>query len=178
MRTTIWAAAAVTVGVLGLDGCGSGSGSGSDSTAAQATTTSESASPASDAVLSTADSSLGQIVVDGKGHTAYVFDEDTPDAGTSSCSGQCLQLWPAVTADSENPAVDGVDGEVGTITRDDGRLQVTLDGMPLYTYAPDAQAGDVTGQGVGGVWWVVAPDGARITSKASTASPTTVTPTY
>ena len=45
---------------------------------------------------------------------------------------------------SASPTVDGVTGQVGTITRDDGSKQVTLDGLPLYLYAGDAKAGDTT----------------------------------
>jgi predicted lipoprotein with Yx(FWY)xxD motif len=167
MRTTIWAAA-VAVGVLGLAGCGSGDGGSGGSGSAAGSGTS---SAATNAVLATSDSPLGTIVVDGSGNTVYVFDKDTADSGTSSCSGDCLAKWPAVTADSADPAVDGVDGKVGTITRDDGSRQVTLDGLPLYTYAADSHAGDVTGQGVGDVWWVVGPDGSKITAAASSESP-------
>ena len=165
MRTTIWAAA-VAVGVLGLAGCGSdssgssaGSGGGSSSS-----------SSSENAVLSTADSSLGTIVVDADGMTVYVFDKDTAGSGTSACSGDCLAKWPAVTTDSDSPEVDGVTGDVGTITRDDGSKQVTLAGMPLYLYAADSQAGDVTGQAVGGIWWVVGADGTEITQTAASSS--------
>ena len=61
-------------------------------------------------------------------------------------------------------------GQIGTITRDDGTKQVTLAGMPLYLFAGDSHAGDVTGQGVGGVWWAVAPDGAKVTGSAAASS--------
>jgi predicted lipoprotein with Yx(FWY)xxD motif len=178
MRTTIWAAV-VAVGVFGLAACGSDSndsssaGSASSNSSASSGSASESPSAAGDAVLATADSPLGQIVVDGQGRTVYVFDKDTAGSGASACSGGCLQAWPAVTTESADPAVDGVDGDVGTITRDDGTKQVTLDGLPLYLYAADAQAGDVTGQGVGGIWWVVAPDGTKISGTASSAPSST-----
>jgi len=57
--------------------------------------------------------------------------------------------------------VSGVTGTVGTITGVDGKLQVTVDGRPIYTYAADRKAGDVTGQDVGGVWYAVNPDGSE-----------------
>jgi predicted lipoprotein with Yx(FWY)xxD motif len=158
----MWAAG-VAAGVLSLTACGS---SGEDSGTA---TTSGPA--ASNAVLATGESDLGEIVVDGEGLTVYVFDRDTAGSGESACAGQCLDNWPPVTADSADPAVDGVSGEVGTIERDDGTLQVTLDGLPLYLYAGDAAAGDVTGQGVQQIWWVVAPDGAKITGAPAPAGP-------
>ena len=59
----------------------------------------------------------------------------------------------------------------GTITWDDGTMQVTLGGMPLYTFSGDSDAGDVTGQGVQDVWWAVAPDGTKVTGTASEPAP-------
>jgi predicted lipoprotein with Yx(FWY)xxD motif len=74
-----------------------------------------------------------------------------------------------VSAEADDPAVEGVSGDVATIERDDGTRQVTLDGLPLYTYVGDADPGDVTGQGVQEVWWVVSPDGAKVTGAAPSA---------
>jgi predicted lipoprotein with Yx(FWY)xxD motif len=164
MRATSILSAALAVGAVVLTGCGSsyngnaGAGDGGSSASA------------ANAALATADSSLGEIVVDGKGMTVYVFDKDAKGSGQSACSGDCVTKWPAVVAESDSPAVDGVTGEVGTITRDDGTKQVTLGGMPLYLSSGDAKAGDVTGQGVGGVWWVVRADGAKVTA-APTSEP-------
>ena len=83
--------------------------------------------------------------------------------GEGACADDCLATWPAVEAGSGDPAVEGVSGEVGTITGDDGTVQVTVEGMPLYTYAADSDPGDVTGQGVGGIWWVVSAAGEKVT---------------
>jgi predicted lipoprotein with Yx(FWY)xxD motif len=44
----------------------------------------------------------------------------------------------------------------------DGRKIVTYKGMPLYYWAADAKPGDATGQNVGEVWFVVAPDGTPV----------------
>ena len=164
MRATSILSTVLAVGAVVLTGCGSsyngnaGAGDGGSSASA------------ANAALATADSSLGEIVVDGKGMTVYVFDKDAKGSGQSACSGDCGTKWPAVVAESDSPAVDGVTGEVGTITRDDGTKQVTLGGMPLYLFSGDAKAGDVTGQGVGGVWWVVSADGAKVTA-APTSEP-------
>jgi hypothetical protein len=51
-------------------------------------------------------------------------------------------------------AGSGVTGTLGTFARADGSLQVTYGGRALYYFASDKQAGDTTGQGVGGVWFV------------------------
>ena len=152
-KASIRVAACVLAG-LAVAGCGGSDGAGSR--------TGSSDGGSGPAVLSTADSDLGTVVVDGSGRTVYVFDKDTAGSGESACSGDCLEKWPAVTADSGSPEVDGVTGDVAAITRDDGTAHLTLDGRPLYTYAGDGDPGDVNGQGVGGVWWVVAPDGAAI----------------
>lgn len=120
------------------------------------------AAPATAAALGTASTSLGTIVVDGAGMTAYYFDKDTAGSGTSACTGDCAALWPAITTATATPQVDGVTAEVGTIPTGDGAMQLTLDGRPVYTYAADAAPGDTTGQGVGGIWYVVAPDGSEI----------------
>ncbi len=113
--------------------------------------------------MSTASTSLGTIVVDGSGMTLYVFDKDAAHSGTSTCVGNCAATWPAVTTTS-TPTATGVTGKLGTIPRPDGTTQVTLDGLPLYRYAADSAAGDVNGQGVGGIWWVVGANGVKITT--------------
>lgn len=126
------------------------------------TPTSGSESGAGSGTLMTAESDLGQIVVDADGKTLYMFDNDTQGSGESSCAGDCLAKWPPLTVEGDAPAVQGVTGEVGTITTADGSTQVTLNGWPLYYFAGDAAAGDVNGQGVGGIWWVLSPAGERM----------------
>ena len=164
MNSKIWLKAWSTVGalalsVLALTGCSQGEAT---SAADTSNSPSEVAEPAADATLATADSDLGKIVVDSAGMTLYVFDKDVADSGESTCEGECLVKWPAVVAESDTPAVEGVSGTVGVITRTDGTKQVTLNGLPLYYWAGDAAVGDTTGQAVGGVWWVVAPNGDKI----------------
>lgn len=171
-RMTSALAAAVFVVALGLAGCSSTSGGGGGSSEAPPSDSGYGApsepaetTPAADGALSlmTADSSLGQIVVDGDGMTVYMFDSDTQGSGKSTCEGQCAQNWPAVTTEGDAaPQLDGVTGEVGTITGVDGATQVTLNGWPLYYFAGDAAPGDVKGQGVKDVWWVLSPAGERM----------------
>ncbi len=77
---------------------------------------------------------------------------------TSDSSGGCLTAWPPLLTSGDPRADDGVTAsKLGTITRDDGSLQVTYNDLPLYYYITDVQPGDTTGQAVGGVWYVVAP---------------------
>jgi predicted lipoprotein with Yx(FWY)xxD motif len=109
---------------------------------------------------------LGKIVVDGNRRTVYVFDKDT--SGKSNCEGDCLAKWPVVEAGDSAPQLDGIDAAlVGTVTRSDGSKQLSIGGLPIYLFAQDTKAGEAKGQGVGGVWWVVGPDGKKITTQPS-----------
>ena len=147
----------------GGSGGGGAYGGGDSSSSAKSTPEKSTAAGASTgADLSTADSSLGTIVVDGKGMTAYYFTKDTKDSGVSACSGDCATAWPAIETTSDTPTVDGVTGTVGTIPAADGGKQITIDGMPIYTFAKDMAPGDVNGQDANGVWYVIAPDGTMI----------------
>ncbi|WP_155850042.1 COG4315 family predicted lipoprotein, partial [Arthrobacter sp. H41] len=112
--------------------------------------------------LGVAESEFGEIVVDAEGRTVYYFTRDEADSGVSACTGDCLVAWPPVISESETPEVDGVTGELGTIQTPEGQLHMTINGMPIYYFDKDLAAGDVNGQGVGEVWYVVAPDGTMI----------------
>jgi len=119
------------------------------------------------AALKAADSALGPIVVDQAGRTAYYFTKDTANSGKSVCAGPCLQAWPPITTTSGTPSVEGITAKVGTIPLTDGTKQITINGMPIYLFAKDKGPGDLKGQGVGRVWYVIAPDGEMVTKAAS-----------
>ena len=90
----------------------------------------------------------GTVLVAGSnGMTVYTFTKDVKDSGKSACSGGCLTTWPALTvAAGATPAAGtGVTGKLGTITRDDGTLQVTYNGLPLYFFKNDKAPGDANG---------------------------------
>ena len=98
---------------------------------------------------------LGSFLTDTKGMTLYYFKKDAP--GKSACYGDCVVKWPLYYRDNIAPK-DGLKAEdFGSITRDDGQMQTTYKGMPLYYFFKDAKAGDTAGQGVNNVWYVVAP---------------------
>ena len=112
--------------------------------------------------------SLGPMLVDDKGMTLYLFEKDTPN--TSNCYDKCATNWPPLLTTGSPVAGDGVDAsKLGVTQRTDGTSQVTYNGWPLYYYAKDAAAGDTTGQGVGDVWFVIAPDGSEV--KGAQAAP-------
>jgi len=80
----------------------------------------------------------------------------------SNCNADCLANWPPVEASGSPTAGDGVTAELGTIDRDDGTTQLTVNGFPAYFFAGDQAAGDTNGQGVSDVWWVFGADGEPI----------------
>jgi predicted lipoprotein with Yx(FWY)xxD motif len=98
---------------------------------------------------------LGKYLADEKGMTLYIFTKDSP--GMSACSGPCVEKWPLLQAEKiEAPAGTKVE-DFAAITRSDGQRQVTYKNLPLYYFFKDEKAGDVAGQGVGGVWFIAQP---------------------
>lgn len=108
---------------------------------------------------------LGEVLVDAEGKTLYMFENDKD--GKSACYEDCEKAWPPLLTEGEPEAGDGTAQDLlGTTERTDGGEQVTYNGMPLYYFAKDAKAGDVKGQGVKDVWYVVDGDGEIVTDKA------------
>jgi predicted lipoprotein with Yx(FWY)xxD motif len=108
-------------------------------------------------------SDLGSFLVDDKGMSLYLYTKDTPD--TSNCYDKCATAWPPLLTTGNPVAGTGVDtSKLGTTTRTDGTVQVTYNGWPLYYYAKDKAPGDVVGQKVGGVWFVVSAAGDKVTT--------------
>ena len=111
--------------------------------------------------LAVADSPLGKILVDGSGMTLYVLTRDGPNQST--CKDACALIWPPLPLAAEGKSGPGIDSPLlGSTTRTDGALQMSYSGRPLYHFASDSKAGDVNGQGFGGVWFVVSPAGEPI----------------
>ena len=126
--------------------------------ASEAPAASESASAAAGAEIKLADSSLGQIIVDGAGKTLYMFTPD--EGGTPTCYDDCATAWPPlVAADAASvTAGTGLDAsKITVVDRTDGTKQVKYGEYPLYYFANDAAAGDVNGQGLNDVWFVAEP---------------------
>jgi predicted lipoprotein with Yx(FWY)xxD motif len=119
---------------------------------------------ASAATIAVASNSLGQILVDGKGMTVYLFVADHSTAST--CYTSCAQVWPPVLTNGAPVAGTGATASLlGTTKRTDGKTEVTYNGHPLYYFVTDKKPGDTTGQGVtsfGEIWYVMSPAGAAI----------------
>ncbi|MEW6035629.1 MAG: hypothetical protein AB1529_03380 [Candidatus Micrarchaeota archaeon] len=105
--------------------------------------------------VKTANSSLGEILVDDRGYSLYLFTADS--VNKSTCYGTCAANWPPLLVTDTIAIPSGLPGEMGAILRTDNTTQVTYNGVPLYYYAADTEPGDVKGEGVGGKWFVVKP---------------------
>jgi predicted lipoprotein with Yx(FWY)xxD motif len=135
------------------------SGGGRYGTPSSAPSEAPAASAAAGAVtVELVSSPLGEILADGAGRTLYVFTADS--AGTSTCYEGCAPTWPPLTSDAAPALGTGLDASAfGTSSRTDGSSQVTFHGMPLYYFAGDTAAGQTSGEGFGGKWYVVDKDG-------------------
>jgi len=100
----------------------------------------------------TSTTSKGLTLTDAKGMSLYTFDKDS--AGKSACNGPCATNWPVLKAEASDQASDNYT----IITRDDGGKQWAYKGKPLYTFAKDQKAGDITGDGfLNGAWHLLQP---------------------
>jgi predicted lipoprotein with Yx(FWY)xxD motif len=133
---------------------GAGATTGPTATGAGATT--------GQATVQLGDTTLGKVLVGANGKTLYGFVPDVA-AGKPSCNDACATTWPALTVTGDFSVGAGLDkSKFKTVARTDGSTQLQIGDHPLYYYAPDANAGDTGGQGIGGIWFVVGADGQLI----------------
>jgi predicted lipoprotein with Yx(FWY)xxD motif len=130
------------------------------------------------ATISLRTTNLGRILVNSRGRTLYLFAKDRN--GKSSCSGQCATYWPPLLARGKSTAGPGVKRSlIHTTRRSDGRLQLTYNRHPLYTFSLDKSAGQTNGQRMsafGARWYAVSSAG-RAVLRAPTSPPTPTTTT-
>jgi predicted lipoprotein with Yx(FWY)xxD motif len=120
-------------------------------------------------VVSTATTSLGRVLVDPHGHTLYLFGKDRN--GKSACSGACAAAWPPLIATAKPRAGTGAAASrLGTTRRADGRLQVTYNHHPVYTFVKDTRKGQTNGEGLtafGGTWDALSAAGAKVEKRGA-----------
>ncbi|MEU5597982.1 SCO0930 family lipoprotein [Streptomyces sp. NPDC020298] len=159
----VGAGTSTTAGTTSGTGTGAGNGYGADG---QQSSASPAAVEPAGKLTVASNPDLGKVLTDGAGLTLYRFDKDTANPPKSNCEGDCATTWPPVPAD-DAAAGAGIDKSLlGEVTRPDGTKQLTIGGWPAYRYAKDVNAGDVNGQGVGGKWFALAPDGKKATLSA------------
>ena len=104
---------------------------------------------------------LGAVLTNNAGLTLYRFDGDTAQPPASNCDGGCAESWPPVYVEGDQPRVKGVDPKLlGTVTRKDGKKQLTVANWPQYTFKNDAKPGEAKGVTVP-KWFATATDGKK-----------------
>ncbi|MDT7553006.1 MAG: hypothetical protein QOI16_1542 [Pseudonocardiales bacterium] len=113
--------------------------------------------------ISTTITSLGTVLTSG-GFTLYRNSKDSAKPSKSSCLGKCTATWPPVVT-AKPMGTNVIDPSMmGSLKRPDGTEQLTINGWPIYRYAKDIGPGNVTGQGVDGVWTAIGIDGGPMRS--------------
>ncbi|MCH7320450.1 hypothetical protein LZ480_01005 [Solibacillus sp. MA9] len=140
-----------------LAGCSAGTNNEDQNTKEQANETAKvenNKDEAKSALKMMENETVGQYLADANGMALYYFTKDEPNK--TNCSGDCLKNWPSFFAENVEVPEGFNKEDFGTITREDtGEKQTTYKGYPLYYFANDTASGDVKGQGVKGVWFIV-----------------------
>jgi predicted lipoprotein with Yx(FWY)xxD motif len=88
-------------------------------------------------VIKLRDARFGPILAT-RGHKAlYYWNVEKRDFRVH-CTGACARAWPPLIVRSRSAVprrIAGIRGTFGVIRRPDGRLQVTHNRLPIYTYA-------------------------------------------
>jgi predicted lipoprotein with Yx(FWY)xxD motif len=112
---------------------------------------------------------LGQVLVNAKGLTLYMFVPDKQSKVT--CVKKCAEAWPPLFLPKGAKAVAAGQAKsslLGSDTDPAGGHVITYAGWPLYTYVADTSPGADTGQALklnGGLWYALSPSGKVIKTK-------------
>ena len=114
----------------------------------------------------------GPILVDSACRTLYAFTQDVD--GEPTCVDDCAVNWPPllVTDAAVPPLADELDPTLFVIVEHPDGSMLKVGDWPLYYFAADTAPGQTNGQGVGGVWWLVAPDGTLLEEATEGSEPT------
>lgn len=105
---------------------------------------------------------IGQYLVNASGWSLYMYTPDVQYSNKSTCYGGCAVAWPPFYT-ANVTAQPGVNAAwVTNVNRVDGTKELAYNGLPLYYWQGDKAPGQITGQGVGGVWYLVSPAGTII----------------
>jgi len=158
-KTLLGSVAALPLVALAVAGCGSAS-----SSVAPPTTKDGRA-----ATIGVANESLGDVLVNTRGRTLYLFQKDS--GTTSECNGACAANWPPLRANGSATIGGGAKAALLASTmRSDGSRQITYNSHPLYTFVKDTKAGETNGEGLtafGGTWYAISPAGNQVVAQPS-----------
>jgi predicted lipoprotein with Yx(FWY)xxD motif len=109
------------------------------------------------------------ILTDAQGKTLYYFAPDT--ATKTACTGVCAQKWPPLlfTGSGSPTAANSLSGTLSVLKNANG-TQVEYSGYLLYTFSGDTAAGQTTGEGRAGKWFVATSDLASFTVRIAQAT--------
>jgi predicted lipoprotein with Yx(FWY)xxD motif len=157
-----------------LAACG-GSGAGSGSSGGGSTSGSNGSGNAT--IMTRSASGLGTVLTDSSGKTLYSAEQEA--SGKISCTGACVGFWyPVLSSSSKVSSKGSLPGKLATEKRpDSGKLQVTYNGIPLYTFKLDTAPGSTKGNDYSDsfgstkfTWYAMTTKGsAKDTSSSSTA---------
>jgi len=142
---------------MAVAACGSSTSTTTGSSSTPAPTATAATTPSPSALVQTATATVkGQsqtILTDAQGKTLYYFTPDT--ATTSACTSACAQTWPPLlfTGSGAPTSATTLPGKLTAQTTANGN-QVAYNGHFLYTYGGDTAAGQTTGEGLFGKWFV------------------------
>jgi predicted lipoprotein with Yx(FWY)xxD motif len=166
--------------------CGSSGSTASGTSSAAASSSAAAASSAAPSAASNAGATaasvtvsaksvggLGTVLVNQRGQTLYMLTTEKGGKITCTASSGCLHVWPETNLPSGASAAKAGSGVqsslLGTVKGADGKMEVTYNGWPLYTFIGDSAAGQAKGQGLtnfGGTWYVLNTAGDPVTAKA------------
>ena len=89
-------------------------------------------------VIKLKDSQFGNILARRDHQALYYWEVEKKAGGKVRCTGACAQAWPPLFVKSAKAVpkkIAGIKGTFGVVRRPDGKLQVTYNRLPVYTYA-------------------------------------------
>jgi predicted lipoprotein with Yx(FWY)xxD motif len=101
-------------------------------------------------------SGFGSVLARADRQALYYWNVEKRAGGKVKCTGSCARLWPPLIVRSKAAVptrIKGIKGTFGVVRRPDGKLQVTHNRLPVYTYAHEGR-GVVLCDNVDG-WFVV-----------------------
>jgi predicted lipoprotein with Yx(FWY)xxD motif len=97
----------------------------------------------------------------------------------STCTGVCAMAWPPLIVSTRTAHHLGHVHGLGTFHRTKGRLQVTINGHPLYFFVGDKTPNSAKGQGFANIFFTVRANGSVVhvaPAAAPAATSTSSTP--
>src|SRR5215210_5472513 len=88
-------------------------------------------------VIKYQDDQFGPVLTTRSKQALYYWNVEKRAGGKIRCKGSCARAWPPLVVKTRSAVpkrIAGITGRFGVIKRPNGKLQVTHDGLPVYTY--------------------------------------------